>query len=111
VIEIERFNVLTAISAEEALEILSQNKINAVISDIMLPGMTGLELLAKIKTKNISMPVIMITAHGRQFTSQEALGMGADEFFAKPFKNVEIVSALRRLITKNEKKVAVKVNT
>lgn len=108
VIEIERFNVQTATSAIKALEILSKTKIDAIISDIMLPGMTGLELLKRTKNKYPGIPVIMITGHSHQYTPQKAFDQGADGFFAKPFKNVEIVSTLRKVISQKKPKLAAK---
>jgi CheY-like chemotaxis protein len=95
--EIERFVVVTAKSAEEALKILSQQKIHAVVTDILLPGMNGFELLVKVKEKNPRMPVILITGHSGNYTPQDAIAAGADGYFAKPFKNMELNYVLRRI--------------
>ncbi len=98
VVELERFKVLTASCGEEALTILAEQNVHAIISDIMLPDKSGLELLAKVKADYAQIPVILITGHGRQFTAKKAFELGADDFFSKPFKNVEIIASLRRLI-------------
>lgn len=98
VIELERFKVFTASSAEDALDILKDNRVNAVVSDIMLPQMSGFDLLNVVKDKYENTPVILITAYGGQCTPQAALEAGADAYFLKPFNNVDLTRKLRQLI-------------
>lgn len=77
-----------AFSGEEALHFL-ENKIHKavlILSDINMPGMSGLELLEKIKTRHKSPPprVMMITAYGDQENYDRAMELGADDFITKP---------------------------
>lgn len=98
VIELERFKTLLAASAEEALDILSKNSVDAIISDIILPGQSGLDLLYHIKSAPNPIPVILITGKSDRVTSAQALKAGADGYIKKPFKNTDIVQTLRRLV-------------
>jgi len=99
VMEIERFKVHVATNGKEALEIIENNTIHAVVSDILMPGMTGIELLEIIKEKYTWVPVIMITGFSGKYSPQDAIAAGADGFFSKPFKNIEIIQKLRSILS------------
>jgi CheY-like chemotaxis protein len=77
-----------AFSGEEALDLLGNKLHEAVLilSDINMPGMSGLELLEKIKTKHKNPPpmVMMITAYGDEDNYNKAMELGADDFLTKP---------------------------
>jgi CheY-like chemotaxis protein len=76
-----------ALSAVAALEILdghSGEQIILLVSDINMPGMTGLELLPVVKQRRPDLPVFMISAYGDKDTVALALGRGADKFLSKP---------------------------
>ncbi|MCK5096540.1 MAG: response regulator, partial [Desulfobacteraceae bacterium] len=66
-----------ASSGMEALDILSQERIDLVLTDVKMPGMDGVELLAKIKEINPDIPVIVMTAHGSVEKAVEAMQKGA----------------------------------
>jgi len=82
------FEMVFAFSGEEALDYMSMHKHEAVLilSDINMPGMSGLELLKKIKDKYETPPpiVMMITAYGDQENHDQAFKLGADDFLTKP---------------------------
>jgi len=84
----EEINFAFAYSGEEALEYLEMNQHEAVLilSDINMPGMSGLELLKHIKEKHHSPPpvVMMITAYGDDNNYRTAMELGADDFITKP---------------------------
>ncbi len=84
----EEINFAFAYSGEEALEYLETNQHEAVLilSDINMPGMSGLELLKHIKEKHHSPPpvVMMITAYGDDNNYRTAMDLGADDFITKP---------------------------
>jgi CheY-like chemotaxis protein len=96
-------NFAFAISGEEALYYLNQHQHEAVLilSDINMPGMTGLELLGQIKkVYNLPPPfVMMITAYNDEKTYNEAIRLGADDFLTKPIDFVLLKEKLN-LITK-----------
>ena len=84
----QEMNFLFAFSGEEALNYLNKNDHEAVLilSDINMPGMSGLELLKKIKEKHHEPPpvVMMITAYGDADNYNTAMRLGADDFLTKP---------------------------
>lgn len=98
VLELERFKVLEAANARQALAILEKNTVHAVISDILMPGMTGLELLQIMKKRHQDIPVIMITGFSGDYTPDDVMAAGADGYFAKPFKNLELTQKLRSVL-------------
>ena len=76
-----------AFSGEEALRYLRSGRaagVVLVLSDINMPGMTGLELLKHIKAEHPELKVVMITAYGDEQNHQRALSYGADDYFTKP---------------------------
>jgi len=99
-LQLERYRVLTAGNAEEALDILKEESVNVVVSDIGLPGMTGTGLLAKVKTYYPLIPVILITGFSERFTPEMAIAAGADGYFSKPFHNLDLSYTLKQVISK-----------
>ena len=69
-----------------------------VISDLRLPGMSGLELLAVLRKRDITLPFILITAHDAPGLRQKALGCGAAAYLAKPFRGTALLEAVRAAI-------------
>jgi two-component system response regulator FixJ len=69
-----------------------------VISDLRLPGMSGLELLATLRERDISLPFILITAHDAPGLSEEATLCGAAAYLAKPFRGTALLDAVRAAI-------------
>lgn len=89
---------LSASSGEEALHILRNHKVDLVITDILMPGMNGLELIDKLKTLHPAMPVIVLTAHGDFFVAKEALNRGAFYFLTKPFNKPTIIKIAEKAL-------------
>ncbi|WP_081772781.1 two-component regulator propeller domain-containing protein [Prevotella sp. MA2016] len=88
----EYFDVYTASDGAEALQVLQQQQIDLVISDVMMPGIDGFELCRRVKTDiNLShIPVILLTARTTDVSRIEGLQLGADDYLTKPF-NVEVL--------------------
>ena len=82
-------------SAEEFLNSGLQHQTSCLIADIRMPGMSGLELQAKLNADHCSIPTIFITAHGCTKTRMEALRAGAVEFLTKPFDNAVLLQHVR----------------
>ncbi len=97
----EGYEVRQACDGRDALARLSEASYDIVISDIKMPNMDGMELLAEIKANHPDIPVILITAYAGEYSAEEALKAGADAFIAKPFKNTEIAETLRKVLQKN----------
>jgi len=93
------YSSVSAYSGTEALLLLESGGFSLVLLDLMLPGKTGEQVLAKLRETS-SVPVIVLTARTDKQTTVELLRMGADDFIAKPFDNNELLArieaALRR---------------
>ena len=87
-----------AASGAEALKLLERRPVEAVISDLRMPGMDGMELLVRIHRRWPDLPVVMLTAHGTVDLAVEAMKVGACEFMLKPFDRKEILYVIRKVI-------------
>jgi DNA-binding NtrC family response regulator len=94
----EKFTVFTADCPSEGLKILKKETINFILSDYILPEMTGLELLEKVKTEYPAIEVIMISNSGDMDTVIEALRKGAADYFKKPFTPADIWMSIERVL-------------
>lgn len=99
-LEREGYNTVTVESGDDALKILESQHINAVMSDIQMEGMSGLDLLKVIKSKYDGVPVMMITGHANKYSKSDLNTAGADEYIIKPFKNFEILKAVQNILAK-----------
>jgi FixJ family two-component response regulator len=82
-------------SAEEFLKSGQQRQTACLIADIRMPGMSGLELQAKLNAEHCRIPTIFITAHGDEKMRMQALRAGAVEFMAKPFNDEALLESVR----------------
>src|SRR6202790_2973499 len=82
-------------SAEEFLTSGQQHQTACLITDIRMPGMSGLELQAKLNAEHCRIPTIFITAHGDAKMRMQALKAGAVEFMAKPFDDEVLLESVR----------------
>jgi DNA-binding NtrC family response regulator len=94
----ERYDVVTASSAAEALDRARAGGFHAAITDIRMPGEDGLDLLRQLKETDPSLPVIILTAYASQSTAIEAVNRGAFYYLTKQAKNDEIKLVLRKAI-------------
>jgi FixJ family two-component response regulator len=95
-IESEGLSTLCFGSAEQFLDSDARHKAACLIADIRMPGMSGLELQAKLKAESCRIPIIFVTAHGDAETRNLAMRDGAVEFLTKPFDDellLEVVHA------------------
>ena len=88
----------TSDSALEALELIQEHDYDAIVSDIKMPGMDGLALLAKIQELRPDTPTLLITGHGEHDLAVQALRGGAYDFIQKPIDRDYMVAALKRAI-------------
>jgi FixJ family two-component response regulator len=82
-------------SAEEFLKSGQQHQTGCLIADIRMPGMSGLELQAKLNAEHCRIPTIFITAHGDAKMRMQALRAGAVEFLAKPFDDEALLESVQ----------------
>jgi FixJ family two-component response regulator len=82
-------------SAEEFINSGQQRQSACLIADIRMPGMSGLELQAKLNAEGCRIPIVFITAHGDAKMRMQALRAGAVEFLAKPFDDEALLESVR----------------
>jgi FixJ family two-component response regulator len=88
-------SALVFASAEDFLKSGQQRQTGCLITDIRMPGMSGLELQAKLNADRCRIPTIFITAHGDEKLRMQALRAGAVEFLAKPFDDEALLERVR----------------
>lgn len=96
-LENENFTVIKCYTAMDALRCIEEETLDMAILDVMLPGMSGLELCRKIREK-YQYPVIMLTAKGEEIDKITGLTLGADDYITKPFLPLEMVARVKAQI-------------
>ena len=98
ILQEEGYTPITASSGMEALDILNNEIIDLVLTDVKMPGMSGIQLLENIKKTNPDLPVIIMTAFGSVEKAVEAMHKGAYTFILKPFENKALVAHIVKAI-------------
>lgn len=93
----EGFTVASSFDGKDALDKLAGERFDLVILDVMLPSLSGFEVLRKLR-QTLSMPVIMLTARGADIDRIVGLELGADDYLAKPFNPRELVARIRAVL-------------
>ena len=98
-----KFSVLTADNAEEGIEICEEKKIDLILLDWMLPGMSGLSFLKTIRKKDLtaSIPVIFITAKNEEEDKLAGFNSGADDYLSKPFSHKELMVRVEAVLKRS----------
>jgi two-component system alkaline phosphatase synthesis response regulator PhoP len=97
-LEVEQYVVDVAQTGEEALRIAGERKPDLVILDIMLPGMDGYEVLAKLRAMRLDAPVLMLTARAEEVDKVRGFRTGADDYVTKPFGVMELLVRIQALL-------------
>lgn len=93
----DQYEVYTARTGTEALEVFAGQEFDAVLLDVMMPEMDGFEVCRQIRKKSM-VPIIMITARGEDFERIMGLDIGADDYVVKPFSPSEVMARLRAVL-------------
>ena len=89
---------ITARNGAEALNKILQNKVDAVISDIVMPEMDGIVLTKKLLSLYPRLPILIMTAHGKEYSAESALMAGARDFIEKPFPIEEFAVRFNKMM-------------
>lgn len=102
ILNADGFHVYAAVDGENALAILNSNPVDLVLLDVMMPGMSGLDVLREIRTgsnkKIREVPVMMITAMSSTDDVDQALAIGANSYVVKPFRGTAIREKVRKIL-------------
>lgn len=96
----EGFDVVTASSGLEALELLATEHPDLVVLDIMMPGVDGYEVCSRIRQgqQHRDLPIVMLSANHGEAEKQRAMDEGANAYLTKPFRPAELVQVIRGLL-------------
>ncbi|NVK40860.1 MAG: response regulator [Oceanospirillaceae bacterium] len=94
------FDVTTAGDGESALAQVQLQPPDLVLLDISLPGLSGFEVLERLRAQPdfARLPIIMLTAHGREVEREKGLALGADDYVTKPFSTQQLLEQVKRLL-------------
>jgi DNA-binding NtrC family response regulator len=98
ILEYEHYDVLFADNGEQALRQLSSTSVQLMLLDVKMAGMDGLEVLQKVRERDIELPVIMISGHGTIETAVEATKLGAFDFLSKPLDRDKLLVTIRNAL-------------
>ena len=93
-LEVRGMEVHTALSGDEALSRIKENRIDVVILDVLMPGRDGIQTLKEIKEINPLLQVLMLTGHGTIQTGIEGMKLGAYDFLIKPTDTLDLVEKI-----------------
>ncbi len=103
--EMQEYNVKTAASGKEGLDLISKGDIDLVITDLRMPGITGEEVLLKVTTETPGIPVIVLTGHGSIDSAVDAMRHGAYDFLTKPLNLDQLNLIVERALKSQELKI------
>jgi DNA-binding response OmpR family regulator len=103
--DLEGIEVVTAVDGEEGLKLARSDPPDLVISDIMMPKVNGLELLAALRSSpdTASLPVILLSAKAQVADVQRGLELGADDYVTKPFDPLELIDRVYKVLAKSRR--------
>ena len=100
-LEREGFGVIAAADGPAALKAISEKAPDLILLDVMLPGMSGIDVCREIR-KSSSVPVIMVTAKGEEIDAVVGLEVGADDYITKPYRLRELIARIRAILRRSE---------
>src|ERR1041385_2685124 len=98
ILRLSGYETLKADNGLAGLELARQESPDLIIADVRMPKMTGLELAQSLQREKLKIPIILITAEGSEQLAREALRSGVADYFVKPFKTDELLTAVRRIL-------------
>src|SRR5918992_1053945 len=94
----EGYEVAAAADGEAALEAARSDRLDLILLDVMLPGMSGVEVLRVLRREGVTTPVIILSAKGDEIDRVVGLKVGADDYVAKPFSRPELLARIEAVL-------------
>jgi two-component system response regulator FixJ len=101
-LESAQIGVRTYASATMFLDLMPRTRASCVVTDVRMPGMSGIDLLRRLKELGIEVPVIVITGHGDVPLAVEAMKIGAADFLEKPFDDEVLLASVRSALRRRD---------
>jgi two-component system alkaline phosphatase synthesis response regulator PhoP len=99
----EGYEVATAADGEAALEAARGDHLDLILLDVMLPGMSGIEVLRVLRREGVATPVIILSAKGDEIDRVVGLKIGADDYVAKPFSRPELLARIEAVLRRRRR--------
>ena len=106
-LEFEGYDIAFAEDGQEALEMIRETSFDLVILDVMLPKVSGFDVLKKIRSDGIETPIIMLTAKGEEIDKVLGLELGADDYVTKPFSLRELLARVKAILRRKPSRESV----
>ena len=100
----EGYDVAAAADGESALEAARSDRLDLILLDVMLPGMSGVEVLRVLRREGVSTPVIILSAKGDEIDRVVGLQVGADDYVAKPFSRPELLARIEAVLRRERRR-------
>ena len=103
--ELEGYDVMTATNGEEALDLVGRDSPDAVVCDVMMPGIDGLEVVRRLRAQpdTAGLPLVVVSAKAQRADVNAGLALGADAYVTKPFDPSELLAVVADLLAKRRK--------
>jgi DNA-binding response OmpR family regulator len=100
----EGYQVSAALNGEEGLDLIERKKPDLILLDLMLPGIDGLEVCRRLRSRpeTQDIPIIMVSAKGEETDVVLGLGLGADDYIAKPFSPKELIARVKAVLRRSK---------
>lgn len=105
-LEFEGYTVQTADRGDTGLKIWESDSFDLLLLDVMLPGLSGFEVLKQGRKKNLTTPVILLTARGEELDKVLGLELGADDYITKPFSLRELLARIKAIFRRTQSTTA-----
>ena len=99
----EGYEVTSAVDGEAALDAARNERLDLVLLDVMLPGMSGVEVLRVLRREGVTTPVIILSAKGDEIDRVVGLKVGADDYVAKPFSRPELLARIEAVLRRQRR--------
>jgi DNA-binding response OmpR family regulator len=99
----EGYEVSSAAGGESALEAARSDRLDLILLDVMLPGMSGIELLRVLRRDGVTTPVIVLSAKGDEIDRVVGLKVGADDYVSKPFSRPELLARIEAVLRRQRR--------
>ena len=100
-LKFEQYDVVTAMDGETAYGLQRSQRPDLIVLDLMLPRMSGLELCRRLRTEEVQVPLLMLTARSEEADRVLGLDLGADDYVTKPFSVPELMARIRALLRRS----------
>ena len=92
------YTVVSATDGNAALESISRKRPDAVVTDLKMPGLTGIELIERVRASDEDLPIVLMTAYGTVESAVQAMKLGATDYILKPFEGDQLVISVKRAL-------------